>query len=73
MQSNRAHQSVSPSTASVMREIVRRDGLVGRGGGLLTKGITATMGRNGTFNMIYFGFYHTVKVIWFYLLNTSIP
>ena len=25
------------------------------------KGITATMGRNGFFNMIYFGFYHSVK------------
>ena len=29
--------------------------------GLLGKGITATMGRNGTFNMIYFGFYHSVR------------
>ena len=25
------------------------------------KGITATMGRNGFFNMIYFGFYHSTK------------
>ncbi len=27
----------------------------------LGKGITATMGRNGFFNMIYFGFYHSTK------------
>ena len=29
--------------------------------GLLGKGITATMGRNGFFNMIYFGFYHSMR------------
>ena len=33
---------------------------IGRNG-LLGKGITGTMGRNGFFNMVYFGFYHTVK------------
>ena len=44
---------------SVAREIIKEDGL-GRNG-LLGKGITATMGRNGFFNMIYFGFYHTMK------------
>jgi len=59
MQSNRAHQSEAPSTWSVAREIIRDDG-IGRNG-LLGKGITGTMGRNGFFNMIYFGFYHTVK------------
>ena len=41
------------------REIIKEDG-IGRGG-LLGKGITATMGRNGTFNMMYFGFYHSVR------------
>ena len=35
---------------SVAREIIKEDG-VGRGG-LLGKGITATMGRNGFFNMV---------------------
>lgn len=35
-----------------------QDGLGLRG---LNKGLTATIGRNGTFNMIYFGFYHSVK------------
>jgi len=59
LQSNRAHQSVAPSTWSVAREIVKEDGF-GRYG-LLGKGITGTMARNGYFNMVYFGFYHTVK------------
>jgi len=59
LQSNRSHQSQAPSTWSVAREIVRKEGL-GREG-LLGKGITATMARNGYFNMVYFGFYHSVK------------
>lgn len=59
MQSNRAHQSQAPTTWSVAREIIKEDG-IGRNG-LLGKGITGTMGRNGFFNMIYFGFYHSVK------------
>ena len=42
---------------SVAREIIKEEGL-GRNG-LLGKGITATMGRHGFFNMVYFGFYHT--------------
>ena len=47
------------SFRSVAREIIKEDG-IGRNG-LLGKGITGTMGRNGFFNMIYFGFYHTMK------------
>jgi solute carrier family 25 2-oxodicarboxylate transporter 21 len=27
----------------------------------LNKGLTATFGRHGVFNMIYFGFYHSFK------------
>lgn len=27
----------------------------------LNKGLTATIARNGVFNMVYFGFYHSVK------------
>ncbi len=61
MQSNRAHQTEAPTTASVFRRVAREDGYLGRGG-LLTKGVTATMGRNGAFNMVYFGLYHTVMV-----------
>merc|ERR1719464_1077876 len=45
LQSNRAHQSMAPSTWSVAREIVKEDGF-GRNG-LLGKGITGTMARNG--------------------------
>ena len=59
MQSNRTHQSEAPSTWSVAREIIKEDGM-GKNG-LLGKGITATMGRNGFFNMIYFGFYHSTR------------
>jgi len=58
LQSNRAIQSEAPSTWSVARQLVAEDGLAR---GLLGKGITATMARNGYFNMVYFGFYHTVK------------
>lgn len=53
---NRSTQA--PTTWSVAREIVRKDGLGLRG---LNKGLTATIGRNGAFNMIYFGFYHSVR------------
>ena len=64
MQSNRSHQSEAPTTGKVAREILKEDGYFGKkggNGGLLNKGITGTMGRNGVFNMIYFGFYHSVK------------
>lgn len=64
MQSSRAHTSEAPKTFSVAREIIKEDGYFGRkggNGGLLNKGITGTMGRNGVFNMVYFGFYHSVK------------
>lgn len=50
--------SHTPSTFSVAREIIKKDGFGLRG---LNKGLTATIGRNGVFNMIYFGFYHSVK------------
>ena len=29
----------------------------------MAKAITATMARNGVFNMVYFGFYHSIKDI----------
>jgi len=60
MQSDRAHQKMAPTTSAVAREIIKTEGLVS---GILTKGLTATMGRNGFFNMIYFGFYNSVKDI----------
>lgn len=40
------------------RQIIKKDGFGLQG---LNKGLTATIGRNGVFNMIYFGFYHSVK------------
>lgn len=42
------------------KEIIRKDGMGFQG---INKGVTATIGRNGVFNMIYFGFYHSVKDI----------
>ncbi|KAG0723644.1 Mitochondrial 2-oxodicarboxylate carrier [Chionoecetes opilio] len=57
-QANRSQHKMSPSTWSVARQIVKTQGLGFRG---LNKGVTATIGRNGLFNMIYFGFFHTVN------------
>jgi len=56
LQANRQLLSQMPTTWSVTRHIVQTQGILG-----LNKGLTATMGRNGIFNMIYFGFYHSVK------------
>lgn len=58
LQSNKALRSQLPSTWSVTREILREHGFGSRG---LNKGLTATIARNGVFNMVYFGFYHSVK------------
>lgn len=58
MQANRATGRELPSTWVVTKEIVRTNGLGLRG---LNKGVTATIARNGVFNMVYFGFYHSVK------------
>lgn len=58
LQSNRAAGKELPSTWFVTKEIVRKDGLGLRG---LNKGLSGTLWRNGVFNMVYFGFYHSVK------------
>ncbi|KAF5299607.1 hypothetical protein FQA39_LY11522 [Lamprigera yunnana] len=58
MQANRAVGKELPSTWYVTRQIVKEHGLGLRG---LNKGVTATIARNGVFNMVYFGFYHSVK------------
>ncbi|XP_060531922.1 mitochondrial 2-oxodicarboxylate carrier [Cylas formicarius] len=58
LQANRAVGKELPSTWYVTKEIVGKHGFGFRG---LNKGVTATIGRNGVFNMIYFGFYHSVK------------
>ena len=49
-----------PSTFAKARQIIKSDG-VGLSG--LNKGLPATLGRHGVFNMIYFGFYFNVKNI----------
>lgn len=68
----RSQHNISPSTWAVAREIVKTQGLGFRG---LNKGVTATIGRNGLFNMVYFGLFHTVntritqpKVRWQYCI-----
>lgn len=48
----------SPSTVSITKEIIQKQGFGLRG---LNKGLTATLMRNGIFNGFYFGFYHSVK------------
>ncbi|XP_017784447.1 PREDICTED: mitochondrial 2-oxodicarboxylate carrier [Nicrophorus vespilloides] len=58
MQANRASGKEVPSTWLVTKDIVRTQGFGFRG---LNKGVTATISRNGVFNMVYFGFYHSVK------------
>lgn len=58
LQANRSATKELPSTWSVTKAIIKKDGLGLKG---LNKGITATIGRNGLFNMVYFGFYHSVK------------
>ncbi|KFB53118.1 AGAP002939-PA-like protein [Anopheles sinensis] len=49
-----------PTTWTVTRQIINESGFGLNG---LNRGLTATIGRNGVFNMIYFGFYHSVKGI----------
>ena len=61
-------KSQAPTTGQVAKQILAEEGLLGGrsphgGGGLLAKAITASMARNGTFNMVYFGFYHSIKDI----------
>jgi solute carrier family 25 2-oxodicarboxylate transporter 21 len=58
LQANRAHLKEVPSTWTVTKQIVSTQGIGLRG---LNKGVTATIARNGVFNMVYFGFYHSVK------------
>ncbi|KAJ7344960.1 hypothetical protein JRQ81_000910 [Phrynocephalus forsythii] len=60
LQANRNAFAEQPSTFAKARQIIQTDG-VGLGG--LNKGLPATLGRHGVFNMIYFGFYFNVKNI----------
>lgn len=47
-----------PSTVAKARQIIQADGFGLQG---LNKGLPATLGRHGVFNMVYFGFYFNVK------------
>lgn len=60
LQANRNKGGEVPSTWATTRLIVAEHGLGSRG---LNRGLTATIGRNGVFNMLYFGFYHSMKDI----------
>lgn len=60
LQANRSKTGEVPSTIQVAKQIIAKDGYGFSG---LNRGLTATIGRNGVFNMIYFGFYHSVKNI----------
>ncbi|PAV55808.1 hypothetical protein WR25_07151 [Diploscapter pachys] len=46
------------SSAAMVREIIRTEGYGING---IYRGLTATLARNGTWNMVYFGLYHTAK------------
>ncbi|XP_067680255.1 mitochondrial 2-oxodicarboxylate carrier-like [Haliotis asinina] len=48
------------STFATAREILAKDGFGLKG---LNKGLSATLGRHGVFNMVYFSFYHNIKAI----------
>ncbi|XP_014394098.1 PREDICTED: mitochondrial 2-oxodicarboxylate carrier isoform X2 [Myotis brandtii] len=60
LQANRNTFTEQPSTMSYARHIIKKEGLGLQG---LNKGFTATLGRHGVFNMVYFGFYYNVKNI----------
>lgn len=60
LQAQRNSFSQQPSSFAYARDIIKTQGLGLRG---LNKGLTATLGRHGVFNMIYFGFYFNVKNI----------
>ncbi|XP_019344338.1 mitochondrial 2-oxodicarboxylate carrier isoform X2 [Alligator mississippiensis] len=60
LQANRNVFTEQPSTFSQARQIIKTNGLGFQG---LNRGLTATLGRHGVFNMVYFGFYFNVKNI----------
>ena len=46
------------STFSKARQIIKKDGFGSKG---LNRGLTATLGRHGVWNCVYFGLFHTAK------------
>lgn len=64
---------------AVTKQIIQERGFGSNG---INKGLMATIGRNGVFNMVYFGFYHSVRNYFpafqvstsiIYIHNHSIP
>jgi len=55
-QSNKSQHAVSPGPYAVLRKIIAEEGVMA-----LNKGVTATIGRNGVFNMVYFGCYNSLN------------
>ncbi|XP_027736510.1 mitochondrial 2-oxodicarboxylate carrier isoform X5 [Empidonax traillii] len=60
LQANQNAFKEQPSSFVQARQIIKTDGLGFQG---LNKGLTATLGRHGVFNMVYFGFYFNMKNI----------
>ncbi|XP_051662488.1 mitochondrial 2-oxodicarboxylate carrier isoform X2 [Manacus candei] len=60
LQANQNAFKEQPSSFVQARQIIKTDGLGFQG---LNKGLTATLGRHGAFNMVYFGFYFNMKNI----------
>ncbi|KAK3736886.1 hypothetical protein RRG08_000631 [Elysia crispata] len=60
LQAERTSFKEQSSTIRTAREIIAKNGFGLKG---LNKGLTATLGRHGVFNMFYFGFYHNVKSV----------
>ncbi|XP_017684939.1 PREDICTED: mitochondrial 2-oxodicarboxylate carrier isoform X5 [Lepidothrix coronata] len=60
LQANQNAFKEQPSSFVQARQIIKTDGLGFQG---LNKGLTATLGRHGVFNMVYFGFYFNMKSI----------
>lgn len=58
LQAEHTSFSQQSSAFTVARQIIREEGLGTQG---LSKGLTATLGRHGVWNMVYFGFYHNMK------------
>ncbi|KAL1138406.1 hypothetical protein AAG570_008470 [Ranatra chinensis] len=58
LQSDKTHMKELPSTWTVTKRIIASKGFGSRG---LYRGVSATITRNGVFNCVYFGLYHSIK------------
>lgn len=58
MQINRTRAGLAPSTWQTAKDIITKEGVID---GIVRKGLTATIMRNGIFNTWYYGFYFSAK------------